>query len=121
MKDAGCTFRDRTGSGEPAIGADDLRVDPAACRACQKRYHLGDVLRRTEAFKRCSLFDLPDLLLTFVIEKELGCHRAGRNGIDGDVLAAQFISQYSDQTFNASFCGDIGAVRGQRFGDHAAG
>src|SRR5262249_61442625 len=62
----------KTGSGIAAVGAQGLRVDPAAFRTGQKGNHIGDVLGRAEPLHRWKLGQPADLLLVLAFEKRTG-------------------------------------------------
>jgi hypothetical protein len=66
--------------------------------------------RACRAFQRVHLGHAGDQLVDFAVEEEVGGGRAGRDGVDGDVAAAQFLRQDGGQRFDGGLGGGIDAV-----------
>src|SRR5271156_4057400 len=98
------------GSDDPAIGAQRLTVDPGAVRACEEGHRVGDILRVAETFQRRQLGQTVDYLLRLAVEEELGRRRPGRDGVDGDVPAAQLLGENARHGLDRRLGGGIDAV-----------
>ena len=81
------------GSDDAAVGAQHLAVDPAAVGAGEEGDGVGDVLRLAEALQRGQLRHAIDDLLRLAVEEQIGRRRPGRDGVDGDVAAAQLLRE----------------------------
>src|SRR5438309_4110264 len=101
------------GSRKAAIGPDHLRVHPAARGASQERDNVGDVFWPREALERRKPTELLDLCLGLALQKQLRRHRAGRDRVDGDLAAVQFVGEHWNKALHAGFRGDVRAVAGK--------
>src|SRR5262245_57444709 len=99
-------------SGKSAVGAKDLAIHPGAVRPREERHDTRDVVGLSQAFEWRQLLELLDLSVCLSVEKQRRRHWAGRHRVHGDVSPAQLIGENMDETFDADFGSDIGAVGG---------
>jgi uncharacterized oxidoreductase len=108
-------------SHQAAVGAQRLAIDPAAVGTDEKGDGGGDVVRCAEPFERRGLAEALDDFLAFTVQEQRGGGRAGRDGVDADVLAAQFLRKDIRHRFDGRLGGAIDRIAGQRQTDHARG
>jgi hypothetical protein len=61
------------------------------------------------------------LFISLTAQEQLRADGSGRYGIDGDVSAADFVSEHMNQAFDSSLRGDIRTIGRKRPREHAAG
>src|ERR1039457_3102551 len=94
--------------GEAAVGEDDLAVDPAG-GAGEEGDGLGDVLGLAEALEGGGLGQVRDGRVVLSVEEQCGGGGAGGDGVDGDVLAAQFAGQDQRHALHRGLAGGVRA------------
>src|SRR5262249_28749254 len=109
------------GSGDAAVGVDDLAVDPPA-RPGQEGDHLGDVRGSAQAPERGAGRGLGDGLLVSAAEEHGGGGPAPGDRVDRDVAAAQLSGEDERQALDGRLAGGVGGggrdgPAGQRGGE----
>src|ERR1700722_12507709 len=106
---------------EAAVCAQHLRIDPSAIGPGKKGNYVRDIVGLAEPLERRHAADLFDLVFSFAVQEELRSYRSRCNGVHRDLVSAKLVGEDVDESFDACFGGDIGAVAGEVLGENAAG